>query len=133
VTSQIVITIPGDPVPWARAGARGAIRFTPKKQSNWMTVIRDYAARVMDGRALLDGPVRMDCTFVYLVPTSWSKKKAAAAQWKTTKPDKDNLEKIVKDSLNGVVFRDDAQVCAGGSEKRYGDKPGTIIVIEALA
>src|SRR5258708_2506226 len=107
---SISFTIPGEAVPFARAGALGKRRFTPKKQGDFMGAVRTIAANAMQGAAPFDGPVSMTVEATYLVPASWSKKRRAAAHWKASKPDADNLAKILKDSLNAIVFADDAQV-----------------------
>ena len=39
------------------------------------------------------------------------------------KPDIDNIEKIVLDALNGVLYEDDAQICKTISEKFYAEEP----------
>jgi Holliday junction resolvase RusA-like endonuclease len=43
--------------------------------------------------------------------------------WAVTKPDRDNIDKIVLDSLNGVAWIDDATVTAGGVYKYRSDIP----------
>jgi Holliday junction resolvase RusA-like endonuclease len=52
-----------------------------------------------------------------------------------SKPDRDNAEKAILDSLKGVVFLDDAQVCDGVVQKMYhaGDEsPGVHVEIEEI-
>ena len=41
----------------------------------------------------------------------------------TKKIDCDNLAKIILDSLNGIAYKDDAQVCELLVSKYYGDEP----------
>lgn len=50
-----------------------------------------------------------------------------------TKPDRDNLEKALKDSLKGIVWADDCQVCRGETVKIYGETPKVVIRIETLS
>ena len=50
----------------------------------------------------------------------------------TVKPDADNVEKAVKDALNGVVWVDDCQVVNCEKEKFYSTKPGVHAVIETV-
>lgn len=50
----------------------------------------------------------------------------------TNKPDLDNIEKIIMDSFNGVVYRDDSQVAEKCGSKRYGERDKIIIVLEEL-
>lgn len=130
---MITFTVPGDPVPFARAGAHGKRRFTPKKQSDFMGAVRMYAAQAMQGRAPLSGPICLEVRASYLIPASWSKKQRAAAVWKSSKPDADNIVKIVKDALNTVAFVDDAQVAVLRVEKVYGDVAGLNVTIRELA
>ncbi len=42
---------------------------------------------------------------------------------KTSKPDKDNLEKFVNDALNGVFWRDDSSIVSSTSVKLYSSTP----------
>ena len=41
----------------------------------------------------------------------------------TRKPDCDNILKIIADALNGIAYKDDAQVNAMAIEKRYSETP----------
>ena len=54
-------------------------------------------------------------------------------EWKTTKPDTDNLQKILKDVMSKSGFWvDDALVCREIVEKFWADVPGIYIRVEAL-
>lgn len=55
-------------------------------------------------------------------------------EWRTTKPDTDNLQKMLKDCMTATHFwNDDAQVVRDISEKRWSDEPcGIYIEIEEL-
>ena len=59
--------------------------------------------------------------------------KTSAPLWKITKPDKHNAEKIVFDSLNGIIWNDDSQICAGETIQQYSEKPRTEIYILKLS
>lgn len=132
--TPLVIRIPGKPTAWARAGQHGRIKYTPKKQAVAMDVIRLAANRVMAGKTVLSGPLSVSALFVYAWPASWSEKKrrAAGAHWKTSPPDSDNLIKLCADSLNGLVWIDDAIIARAVIEKQYGVTPATIIRVEPL-
>ena len=65
--------------------------------------------------APLDIPLAVRITVYTLKPKSKSKK----VLFPTGKPDWDNYGKMVCDSLNGVVWRDDAIIADGGTKKRY--------------
>ena len=55
-------------------------------------------------------------------------------EWRVTKPDTDNLQKLLKDCMTKVGFwNDDAHVCHERVEKRWADEPsGIYIEIEQL-
>lgn len=49
---------------------------------------------------------------------------------KTTKPDLDNLEKMVLDAMQGVVYLNDSQIYYKSSQKYYSNTPQINITIE---
>jgi len=130
--TMIAFTIPGEAVAFARSGGNGKVRFTPTKQRNHMGTIKLFAQRAMAGSRPLEGPVAVKIRAIYLPPKSWSRAKQGRANWKTSKPDADNLAKLVKDSLNSIVWRDDAQVCELYVQKIYGLKAETVITVMEL-
>lgn len=67
------------------------------------------------------GPIEMNLTCYIPMPDSWSekKKKLMDGQRHTQKPDRDNIEKGVCDSLNKIVWKDDGQVCDGRTSKYW--------------
>jgi Holliday junction resolvase RusA-like endonuclease len=78
-------------------------------------------------------PVRVDIEAFRPLPKSRPKR----IQWEpdVCKPDKDNLEKLVLDALNGVAYADDAQVVTGNTTKRprrRGVVEGIWIKVEAV-
>jgi len=129
---MVQFTIPGEVVPWARAGAMGKRHFTPKRQADFMSVVRTIAAVAMRGKSPLSGPVSMDVRATYLVPESWSKKRKDAAYWKSTKPDSSNIVKLLEDSISKIVFADDAQVAHLNVVKIYGPVASVRVSVEAL-
>lgn len=132
---SVEFIIPGNPVPFARAGSHGKRRFTPPKQANFMTSVKHFAALAMKGAALFDGPVELCVEAKYLWPKSMTAKKRAlpGAEWKQSVPDWDNLGKLISDSLNGVVWTDDARVVSGHIWKRYGDRLETRVRVRLLS
>lgn len=79
-------------------------------------------------------PITVEEIVFYMpIPQSWSKKKQreAAGQPHIKKPDIDNLIKGLFDSLNGVCWADDNQVCEiRNTKKIYSEKPGIEFSIE---
>lgn len=84
----------------------------------------------------LDEPVQLTILFNIGVRDSWSKKKKekalSGALLPASKPDLDNLLKLLLDAMNGLVYRDDALVCKITVSKRYSLQPKTGIVVRAL-
>ncbi len=128
----ITIVIPGEAVAFARTGQHGAMHFTPPKQRGHEALIVHEAGLAMQGKELWSCPVSLDVTVEYLVPKSRSKWEQAALYWKTSKPDLDNLAKLVKDALTTVVFEDDSQIAELSARKVYGVKPQTVIRVAPL-
>jgi Holliday junction resolvase RusA-like endonuclease len=50
----------------------------------------------------------------------------------TSKPDADNLIKVVKDALNSVVYGDDSQVADQRCVKAYSDRPRVEVTVTPL-
>jgi Holliday junction resolvase RusA-like endonuclease len=134
--ARIKFIIPGDVVPWARAGGGKTVhKFTPKKQRDYMGMIRAEAHKQMQTLpGPIEGPVQLKIVASYLWPKSATKKRMAAVDgaWKTSKPDADNLAKIVKDALNKIVWLDDAQVALSTTWKLYGPKAGLLVEVIPL-
>lgn len=70
------------------------------------------------------------------VSWAFSRPKSVKGCWKTSKPDTDNLQKMLKDVMTDCGFwKDDAQVCSENIEKIYHDddeKHGILILIQPL-
>lgn len=73
------------------------------------------------------GPIRL------ITKWCFPKSRHKDGQWKTTKPDTDNLQKLLKDCMTDVGFwKDDALVTSEIIEKFWADVPGIYIKIEEL-
>lgn len=131
----IEFTVPGNAVPWARSGGGlNKPRFTPAKQRSYAGVLKLFCQRAMHGTGPLQGPLELSVMAIYAWPQSWSqtKRKAPGAQWKTSRPDGDNLTKIVKDALNTVAWMDDAQVVSWHGWKKFEEIPRLVVRIVPL-
>lgn len=78
---------------------------------------------------MLQGPVRLYVEYRFQVPKS-----RKAGEWKDTRPDTDNLIKLLKDCMTEACWwKDDAQVCWEECCKRYvAANPGICIYAEEL-
>lgn len=135
---MIEFTIPGEPV--AKGRARSFIRaghvahYTPEKTARYENLVKMAASQAMAGRAPSEGPVVLFVSACMSVGASWSKKRqqAALAQLERPikKPDLDNIVKAVKDGMNGVVWRDDAQVVRLTAAKYWAATPRVEVRVE---
>lgn len=70
----------------------------------------------------------------YTMPKSISKKKRQEMLdhkvRPTKKPDFDNIGKVICDSLNGIAYRDDAQIVDAQIRKFYSDNPRVVVTIQ---
>lgn len=75
-----------------------------------------------------EGPVRLHVTWFF--PT----KSHREGEWRITRPDTDNLQKLLKDCMTEVGFwKDDAQVCAECVEKMWTrTEPGILIGVSQM-
>lgn len=67
-----------------------------------------------------EGPVELEVVYSFLRPKSTRK-----TAEHTSRPDLDNLDKMLLDALQGVAFRNDSQVVRKVSRKVYGSQPCT--------
>lgn len=103
MTDSISFIIPGPPVAAQRPRGRGKVFYTPPKYREGLKHARGYAERAMSGLEPHRGPVTLIVHFAHQVGPK-SKRTAAS------RPDIDNNLKWCMDSMNGVVFADDAQI-----------------------
>lgn len=134
MSRSVIFTIPGIPTAWARARTNGKIHFTPGKQRAAMSVIQTIAYEAMDGRAPIDKPVRMIIHAYWPYPKTMSQKKRAETHHRPSRPDWDNVAKLVGDSLNGIVYVDDALIVDGRVLKMFDgeDAARTVVQIEEI-
>ena len=88
------------------------------KYENWVKI----CYKEQDGR-YFEGNVRAVIMAYYEIPKSYSKKHRQkikdGLEYPAKKPDGDNIAKIILDSLNGIAYRDDAQIIELVVYKRY--------------
>lgn len=137
----IKLFIPGQPQgkgrPYSFVHQGKAKRASPTKTKRYERLVAKTAMAHVAGKPMIEGPVYLAVEAILEIPKSWPKWKREAALagdiMPTTKPDLDNIAKIIKDGLNEVVWRDDAQVCGEGLVKGYGLEPGVTIIIAEMS
>lgn len=122
--------IPIKPIPAPRPRVTRNGTYNDQKYTNYKKAISMVAKSKIKEPS--DAPIFMKIEFFFEIPKSWSKAKREAAKWHTSRPDLDNLQKGIKDSLNGVAYIDDAQVCFMQVWKQYAQENGILIEIEEI-
>jgi Holliday junction resolvase RusA-like endonuclease len=99
-----------------------SMAYTPEKTSEYESLIR-YSFQAAGGEMKQNAVFGVSVYAYFTPPTSWSKKKKMAAECgllkPTTKPDCDNILKVVMDALNGVAWSDDKDVVTVFCMKQY--------------
>lgn len=76
----------------------------------------------------MTGPIKLEVSWQFLAD-----EKHPAGSYRTDKPDTDNLQKLLKDSMTALRFwKDDALVVDEHVEKIYSKVPGILIRVEEL-
>ena len=142
---EVVITIPGPPIPLKRPRVTKSHTYDPqaeiKEDIYWMIKSQLPHACVPTGDqfysdsqfSLFRGPVALAFTFFMPIPKSTSKKKKQELlneiPLHIKKPDLDNLIKFYCDVSTVALFYDDSQVYNINAIKLYSDEPRTIIKV----
>lgn len=128
----VSFTVPGEPQGKGRPrfSSRNGRTFThtPEKTVLYENLVATEYDMQADGYRFPDGAmIGMQICAYYSIPKSASKRKQSAMYAgdikPTKKPDADNVLKCVADSLNGIAYRDDAQIVTATIEKLYSDVP----------
>ncbi len=118
---MITFTVPVAPVPFKRALANGRRRYNDSRYTEFKSVVGLFARRAMHGLNPFTGAIKLSAKFFKPSPKNTSRNFG----------DVDNHLKSVMDALNGIAYRDDAQVTEVHAELLNGD-PHVEIVLEEL-
>jgi len=135
-TKSITFTVLGTPRPQGSLKAfmvKGKPQLTSDnpKMRPWRQEVGWEALRAWGSGALLaprDVPVTVKIVFYLRRAKSALKRQIRP----TKKPDLDKLARSVLDSLKGVLYYDDSQVCVLDVSKDYGLPERAVITVEAL-
>lgn len=110
--------------------------YTPTKTSSFEEKVQWYFTRKYNiATEPSIRPFKAKITAVFRSPEKLSKKKKEELLHNidyTKKPDADNIAKIILDSLNGLVYKDDSQVSVLLVLKNYGEKDKVIVELEEI-
>ena len=113
----------GQPRPRACIRGRHAGMYDPGTADAWKAAVASAAKAAWDGR-IFSGPIRLSLTIYMPRPKHHFRAngvlKPTAPRWHTSKPDRDNVEKAVKDAITHAgIWKDDSLVCDGPTSKVY--------------
>lgn len=138
--TRLAIVVHGEPVGKARArvvrGRNGKIMaFTPDKTANFEALIRDEYRLHYAKRDQLEGALRVEVAAYFRTPKAFKRPERggfdeAEGVACTRRPDADNVSKLCLDALNGLAWKDDAQVSDLIVSKRYSARPRVEIKVE---
>lgn len=99
--------------------------ITPEQTKSYEELIR-WSYKASGGKYLGEQPIELSVKAFYPIPQAFSRvKKEQALKGEIrpmTKPDTDNILKVVLDALNGVAYYDDKQVISIVCEKWYAER-----------
>jgi Holliday junction resolvase RusA-like endonuclease len=144
VTKRVTLTIPGEPRGWGRptpvAKLRGdgtpfVMMVTQEETREAKNALKRLFGAKYSAHRPWTGPVMLRFTAIFETPRSFNKALQEAAArgllYCVRKPDTDNIAKLIKDALSGLVYADDQQVMGGGV-KRYGSPARVEISFDLL-
>ena len=137
---QLEFFIPGEPKAKQRPQFSSLTKkgFTPPQTLNYESYAKMYIYSKWDAGEIIKWgehePLFMFSTSFHSLPKSKLKKWEASMGlfYPTTKPDFDNVVKIIADTMNKLVFPDDAQIVGALPFKKYappGELPGVRVKI----
>ncbi|MEG1520107.1 MAG: RusA family crossover junction endodeoxyribonuclease [Clostridia bacterium] len=139
---MIEFEVIGKPVGKGRprfSGRNGVVRtYTPTTTTDYETeVAMAYKTAVKKASMAeippYDKPLKIQIVACYAIPQAFSRAKKEQALCEVfqpqTKPDIDNIIKIVLDGLNKVAYDDDKQIVEVYAVKRYGNVAKTIVTL----
>ncbi|HFU4209938.1 TPA: RusA family crossover junction endodeoxyribonuclease [Streptococcus suis] len=137
---KLVLNIEPKPQSRPRFARRGSFTTTyeDKGMKSWRECCRLLIANLYMGQPILEGALRAKVRFFIKPPQYISKvKKNQQALIDETipvgkKPDVDNYEKALYDSMSGIVFKDDGQIALHDVGKFYSFKPRIEVEVEVL-
>lgn len=145
MTEEYTIEIPGEPQGKQRpkifpirtkTGIMVRSGVTPVKTVNYTNLVQILWSEKYPGFIPLKGAVRMELRIFKSIPKSVSRKKAAAMETgeirPETKPDWDNIGKMISDALEGLAYERDSQIASGQVDKYFSSRPRVEVRVMAI-
>jgi Holliday junction resolvase RusA-like endonuclease len=115
-----------------RATRMGRI-YTPQETVNAEAYIKYLASQAMGSMEPFEGALKATFAIYVEIPKSFTKSRRQAAlagtDYPTTKPDLDNIVKLLADAMNGIVYKDDKQIVSICVSKKYAESASAHIYV----
>jgi Holliday junction resolvase RusA-like endonuclease len=121
-----VYILAGEPVPLARGRLNSAQRRIYDSQKSLKFLLSVSLRSQHEDRPFFDGPLHLDVTFYMAQP------KRSCKQYHHTRPDIDNLIKMLCDISSSILYHDDCLIAKITATKRYDPTPRTEFTLENL-
>lgn len=137
--NSVYFSVPGKPRGKERPRSHRVKNFittyTPKNTVEYEKQIKkSYEEYAKDVK--LEGCIEAEITAVFPIPKATKKKDRQRMEEGNvrcmTKPDCDNIAKIILDPLNQIAYDDDSQVCSLKTEKVYGTEPQVRVILRKI-
>ena len=107
--------------------------YKKKNVAKAEAILRDALLPYVPAEPIEGQAIRLDVLWEFPYPKSAKKHQPGADRWKITRPDTDNLNKLLKDVMTDMGFwKDDALICREMIWKFYTEEPGIMINIETM-
>ena len=113
---------------------KGYIQHYKKKNvAQAEAILRDALLPYVPEEPIEGQPVQLLTLWMFPYPKSAKKHKPGMDRWKITRPDTDNLNKMLKDVMTDMGFwKDDALIAVEQVWKVYSDEPGIWISVHTM-
>ena len=101
-----------------------------RRLHKWSAWVASHAQEAMEGADIITGPVALR------IMARIERPKSVKREYPTAKPDLDKLARAIQDSMEGPVFKQDAQVVELHAFKRYvqaDQEPGVEVACDRLS
>lgn len=129
--SPVTYIIPGDPIPWQRAGRNGARMYDKQKMEK--VVWGCHFNKQFKG-VPFTCPIKLELVFHMRISKSLAKKFGPSLEGAPHffVPDNDNLQKFLLDSLKNLAWKDDSIISEIHAQKLWSYDPKTVMIITPL-
>ena len=107
--------------------------YKKKNVAQAEAILRDALLPYVPAEPIAEKAIVFEAMWEFPYPKSAKKHKPGFKRWKITRPDTDNLNKLLKDVMTDMGFwKDDALICLEQIWKVYSDEPGIEICVSTM-